>query len=98
MAPVFPPELREVHYPIVEDLQERLGRINDHATAAARLTDWAKHDGAIRDPLIKLADRESHRLEEELQEFREWWTADRIESLRDGLSAETPRPERTVLA
>jgi CHAD domain-containing protein len=98
LAPAFPPDLREVHYPVVEELQERLGQINDHATAAARLTDWAQHDQAIRDRLIKLAGRESHRLAEELPEFRAWWTANRMMSLRDALTEDSPRRERTVLA
>ena len=39
-AAAFPPAFREELYPLVEELQEKLGEINDHAAAAARLEEW----------------------------------------------------------
>ena len=41
LAAAFGPELREVHYPVVEEVQERLGRINDHVAARDRFRNWA---------------------------------------------------------
>jgi CHAD domain-containing protein len=87
VAPAFGPELRKEHYPVVEELQERLGRIQDYVTAAARLHDWAKEvdDGALQEVLRELAVEECARLDDELREFRAWWTAERAETLRRGL-------------
>jgi CHAD domain-containing protein len=90
-APAFGPELREEHYPVVEELQERLGKVQDHVTAAAHLREWSEgtKDSALREVYQELAAEENTRLEEELRDFREWWTANRAETLRRGLMPET---------
>lgn len=87
VAPAFGPELRNEHYPVVEELQERLGRIQDHVTAAARLREWAKEveAGALQEVLQEFAAEENARLDDELREFRAWWTAERAEGLREAL-------------
>ena len=46
LAPAFGPELRDETYPIVEELQERLGKIQDCVAGAANLRKWSRdtHD------------------------------------------------------
>jgi hypothetical protein len=87
VAPAFGPALRNMHYPVVEELQERLGRIQDHVVAADRVREWADDakDCNLRDVLRDLAAKENARMEEEQREFRRWWTPERVESLRQGL-------------
>jgi CHAD domain-containing protein len=87
VAPAFAPELRDEHYPIIEELQERLGNVQDHVTASDRLQRWARgaRDAAEQDLLRELAAEEGVRLDEELRQFRKWWTAERAEALRNGL-------------
>jgi CHAD domain-containing protein len=87
VAPGFGPELREELYPIVEDLQERLGRIQDHVTAQSRLKDWgAKEDHEPRKTLLlQLADSEGLALNEKVCEFHAWWTPGRVDDVRRAL-------------
>jgi CHAD domain-containing protein len=87
MSPAFGPELRHQLYPIVEELQERLGRINDHAAALARLDEWSKEgtNEAKRNELRSQAEAESRRLDDALHDFHSWWVPTRIESFRSGL-------------
>jgi CHAD domain-containing protein len=91
LAPALGADLREVQYPIVEQIQGRLGRINDHAAGAARLETWS---GAAADPQTKelldaLVQQERIRLAEAIAEFRQWWTPERVAQLRTGLAAES---------
>jgi CHAD domain-containing protein len=81
-------ELRETHYRTIEDVQERLGRINDHVAAHDRLRDWAAGtaDVELQDVLCWFAEEEVAQLTAELAAWREWWTSERIEQLRDGLA------------
>jgi CHAD domain-containing protein len=76
LARAFGPELRDDHYPVVEQLQERLGRINDHVTARDRLRTWAADDrhSAQKGLLCELAEDELAFLADELRDFRDWWT------------------------
>jgi CHAD domain-containing protein len=90
VAPAFGAELRNNYYPVVEALQERLGKIQDHVTAAARLREWATdaENGELPDVLRELAVEENARLDDELREFWAWWTGARAEELRRGLMPE----------
>ena len=94
VAPTFGPELRDEYYPLVEELQERLGKIQDHVTASDRLCKWAddESDAATHELLRELAAEEGTRLEEELRKFRAWWTAERVEALRRGLTLKSSEP------
>jgi CHAD domain-containing protein len=101
LAPALGSELREVHYPLVEELQERLGRINDHAGGAERLRHWSaeQRDPSQPNAFEELARDESERLAAELREFFSWWTPERSDELRSGLLREAevapvqPRPD-----
>jgi CHAD domain-containing protein len=83
LAAAFGPELREVHYPVVEELQERLGRVNDHVAARDRLRTWAADErfSAQKGFLCELAEDELALLADELREFRQWWTPSMAEKL-----------------
>jgi CHAD domain-containing protein len=101
LAPVLGGDLREVHYPIIEDIQDRLGKINDHATAAERFERWAAAEKSadIHRDFIALAESERQRIANETREFYDWWTSDRAEILRVGLLPQRdPARNRTVLA
>jgi CHAD domain-containing protein len=100
VAPVLGGDLREVHYAVVEELQERLGTINDHATAAARFERWAKREKSadLKREFMELAKSERQCVESETRDFHLWWTAERAESLRAGLTLNSEKNRgRTVL-
>jgi CHAD domain-containing protein len=87
VAPAFGQELRNEYYPVAEELQERLGTIQDHFEAACLLRDWSEEAeeracGAI---MSELAAEERERLADARREFHIWWTPERSESLRSGL-------------
>jgi CHAD domain-containing protein len=88
VAPAFGSELRDTCYPIVEQVQERLGTIQDHVTAIGYFGDWSDdaRDAAEKQLLFELAKEERARVTAATQEFHEWWTAERVEALRHGLS------------
>jgi CHAD domain-containing protein len=85
----FPATFRDELYPIVEDLQDRLGEISDLVTVS-RLT-HAKESGSNK------AQRafwkgQRHSLEQAAQGFRAWWTAERGDALRARFDAMLERP------
>ena len=87
-AEALPEFFRDELYPIVETLQEHLGRINDHATARARFRRWdrkrAKREDAIGLNEYEIAaERESAQLDEAIAAFRSWWTTERAEKFRE---------------
>jgi CHAD domain-containing protein len=91
LAPAFGPELRSEHYPVVEELQERLGKINDHVVGARHLREWSAATSGEGNKLAldQLVRRDTARLAEQIQAFHEWWTSERVDSLRCGLSAKS---------
>jgi CHAD domain-containing protein len=83
----FGAQLRDEAYPVVEELQERLGHINDFVVGRERLQ--TERSAATAEPLCTVLDaliqeQETSR-DGSIAEFRAWWTADRAESLRHGL-------------
>lgn len=85
--------LRDRHYRTVEELQERLGRINDHAAARERLRQWAEAeaDPQTQDLLCAMAVNELSRTADELAGFSAWWTSKRAEQLRIALTVPAER-------
>ncbi len=76
--------LRDEIYPIVEQAQELLGKANDHAVAAERIAEWAKHKGAGSAPpegVDKIVKREKKKAAAARQAFLQWLTAERVRSL-----------------
>jgi len=83
LASAFGPELRSTCYPIVEELQERLGKINDHVTACDQLREWGAEaeNMDLRSAFCELAEQELASLADELAALRAWWTAEQVEQL-----------------
>jgi len=87
LSAAFPRELRQQFYPTVEQLQEQLGTIHDHAVAADRLQQWAratqdKH--RARRLRAVLAD-ERRRIDEAISEFSASWSEQTVRQFRVGL-------------
>jgi CHAD domain-containing protein len=84
-AAAYEPAVRNELYPLIVDLQERLGKINDHVVAHARFSHWlseAEADGVLRSLFDALVAEEQKALESTHKEFLEWWTVDRRDDLR----------------
>lgn len=78
LAPAYPEEFRTELYPMVEELQESLGEIHDHAVAVARFRRWAAKAKSERETLHvrELIAREHKVLRERLRDFAARWTPD----------------------
>jgi CHAD domain-containing protein len=83
-AAAFGPAFRKELYPIVEELQEKLGAVNDHANFRDRYLAWADdtEDADQRLVLGKLIALETAELQRCTREFRAWWTPDRAADLK----------------
>jgi CHAD domain-containing protein len=86
-AEALPAFFRDELYATVEILQEHLGRINDHATARRRFLRWKRetHEGEGdegNEEHEAAAERELAQLEDAIEAFRAWWTAERAEEFR----------------
>jgi CHAD domain-containing protein len=83
LAGGLPSPVRQKLYPQVEELQNELGAIQDHAVAAQRLADWrtGTRNDSVSQLLSKLEDieRESYATKEEA--FRNQWHPERIRRL-----------------
>jgi CHAD domain-containing protein len=84
----LPAALREHVYPMIKDLQDRLGAINDHATAQQRLDRWIQEadSDAERDYLATRRDAEHSRTESLRGEFLDWWNGTREGELRQAFA------------
>lgn len=94
LAGAFPPDFREKLYPKIEILQEKLGAINDLATAQVRLRhqlDLAE-ERAKRDHLKKLLADEKGRLKQARQDLMAWFTAEFQEDLEANFGALLAQP------
>jgi hypothetical protein len=84
LAGALPPAWREELYPVVAALQDRLGLVNDLATARRRLAEWLSATG---DPAtVSHLHRRQAAVGEELvrarADFYSWWTPALRDSLR----------------
>ena len=94
LAAAFPASLRKEVYPAVEALQQKLGAVNDHATAARQYRKWAEqadaatHEIEVPAPLLRdWADEEDAALCAARVAFSNWWTDEREQCLRQQLGA-----------
>lgn len=89
LAPAFGEELRNAHYPIVEQLQEKLGNINDFIAGGELLKKLrdANHSAPVKDQFDSLVGEYDKSRDDAIGEFRKWWTTERAETLRKGLLA-----------
>ena len=83
LAGAFPPAFRDELYPLVATLQEKLGQVNDLATAQRRLGEWlaATGDPAAVSHLRRRQAVVGEELVRARADFRQWWTPE----LRAGL-------------
>ncbi|HTU26042.1 MAG TPA: CHAD domain-containing protein [Pirellulales bacterium] len=83
-AGAFQPEIREEIYPLVEQMQEKLGKVIDHVTAARLYGEWLTgvDDAEIAEYLRTLAASEQAAVELARHDFLTWWTADRAADLQ----------------
>jgi CHAD domain-containing protein len=84
LSSAFPTQLQDELYPVIEQMQESLGDINDHAVAIQRFRAWRQgsSDRLERKHLKRLARREQKALDEAIDYFAEWWTPKRARKLR----------------
>jgi CHAD domain-containing protein len=94
LAPAFPRELREELYPVVEQLQGRLGEIHDHTVAGVRLVKWVALTKSKKKAvhMRKLLEQEREQLAELLPEFASWWTPEFQARLEDSVKQLIERP------
>ena len=86
---VFTPELRSEVYPVVEQLQERLGQLNDHVTAQAMYQKWLFEmpAGELAADLATRIVAEYDSAIEARREFLQWWAAPQTAALESRLIA-----------
>jgi CHAD domain-containing protein len=87
LAAAFPGELRADLYPTVESMQDRLGRVNDLATACADLRRKSETAGGKAVAWRRLWRDEQARLDLTRREFWEWCVPPRLGHLRRRLEA-----------
>jgi len=87
LAPAFDPQLLGQAYPFVEQLQERLGRINDCVVAREMFREWNSKRNRISRVcnLNRLRDCEYESLRRELRDFEAWWTPALKKEMRQAL-------------
>ena len=78
LAVAFDRSFRKDLYPQVEEIQEKLGTINDHATARNLLEQWGTASGDYRE-LVAMEDQS---LQTRGQEFRDWWSPERVRDMQ----------------
>ncbi|HUG20415.1 MAG TPA: CHAD domain-containing protein [Planctomycetaceae bacterium] len=76
LAPAFLNSFRKKLYPVVAELQSRIGAIHDRAVAVARFEKWLAHSPNKQRAkhVRKLLIAEQENLENLLCEFQKWWT------------------------
>ncbi|PQO44363.1 CHAD domain-containing protein [Blastopirellula marina] len=84
MSSAFDKAFREELYPYFEKVQDRLGEINDHATAVSKIGAWAKKtdDPEVAQYLQNVIAQADASYRTEVEAFREWWTTDLITDLK----------------
>jgi CHAD domain-containing protein len=92
-ATLFPPEFRSSLYPLITQLQNRLGDVNDHAIAQQRLITWSKKAKSQRqaDHLLRLISREREQLETSIERFTKWWNPEFANHLEASFRTVTSR-------
>jgi CHAD domain-containing protein len=81
----FGPSFRTEVYPQIEQFQEKLGAVIDHASAEQRFEKWldCHSEDALAGPLKDLLDEERAAVEESRRQFFEWWTPERRAVMRE---------------
>lgn len=92
LATAFPDELRTDVYPMIRELQDKLGEVNDHATARSTLRSWIGQSGGKQEEayLQEMLTSEECLLGERRNEFLSWWNGKRENELRKAFADVLP--------
>ncbi len=98
LAGAFDDSFRSQLYPVFAEVQEKLGSINDHATAITLYRQWTDRasDTASRAELAELIGHEEMLLDQACQQFLEWWTAERDAALAARFDAVLRDPSQST--
>lgn len=99
-AGAFDADFRGQLYPLVADLQDRLGAINDHVTAQTYLETWRQQSQspAVHQAIDVGLRHEQLAFEQSRQEFLNGWTPERRAELERAFSRYVPLEEPTPAA
>lgn len=84
LSAAFPSKLHRDVYPLLSELQERLGEVNDHAAAQTRIGHWIDQDDNPEELacLNKMLQEERLQQQEKRDAFFAWWTSEREQELQ----------------
>ncbi|WP_442481478.1 CHAD domain-containing protein [Aeoliella sp. SH292] len=79
----LPGSARKQLYPLVKNMQAKLGDLQDHAVAAEKLAGWRESSTARKEQkMLKELEQEEHaQFAEKSELFLEWWSGDRLAEL-----------------
>lgn len=85
LSSAFGESIHRELYRVFTEVQERLGTINDHATAITLYSQWAERasDRAGQTALGDLVVNEKLMLDQAYHDFLDWWTAERAATLAE---------------
>lgn len=88
---LLPSELRTPLYRRLTRVQDRLGKLCDHASACQQLSKWRNEDSSGRkaDYLRKLEGQEQIAVHKSIKKFVKWWTPELADELQTSLLAMT---------
>ncbi len=94
LADAYPPEFRDELYPLIGQLQEMLGNVNDHCSAATRFQDYLAEsdDKAEQKIFTRLLQDEQQLIESSQNAFWTWWSPEFHQNLETQLRKYTIRP------
>ena len=85
LSAAFCSELRKNAYPLLETLQDHLGKVNDRASALVRIQRWiAESEDSEKAVYLRTMLESGHaELDEACRCFSAWWTTQRRNQMRD---------------
>jgi CHAD domain-containing protein len=95
LAGAFGDSFRGELFATFEEIQEKLGTINDHASAIAMFQEWSERADSegSRAKLAGRIAREEQQLDANCREFRSWWTTARAAALAERFAVVLRSPE-----
>ena len=93
LATTFDQSFREELYPILGEVQKKIGIINDHATAKKYFDSWAAQaDESSHAEILQLIDLAQQECDRSASEFQDWWTEERLADMRRRFDAALTSP------
>lgn len=89
LAGAFGDGIRDVAHPLLRNLQDRLGEVNDHATARVRLKNWIEQSDDKQEAayLREMLEDQQQQLDDKRSDFLAWWNGKREKDLRKAFSS-----------